>query len=375
MRVALISFTRVGEKICEKLKKALSELGMDCSAYTGRKTGSSNPSMTMITTSMSEWTKQQFDTCDGLVFVGATGIAVRLIAPCLKDKLTDPAVVVVDEAGQFSISLLSGHMGGANCLANQIADILHAIPVVTTASDVRKHTAIDVWAADHNFVITDRKLAKEIAAAHLEGETVGFFSDEPDILPDGSGYEAGQLHRLNIWASCRLHPKTDCFPKQKAGASSEEFQSVEGCKNAKFLHLVPKALVLGIGCRRDIKQAAVEAAIRETMKDFQLDLRAVAAVASIDLKKDEEGLIKAAAELTVPFYTYSSKELEAVEGDFTDSGFVRQITGVGNVCERAALCVCGLGGELFVRKQVHNGVTVAVAKMSHDKMQCFEDGA
>lgn len=121
--------------------------------------------------------RAQFAACDGLIFIGAAGIAVRLIAPYLKDKLTDPAVIVVDEAGQFAISLLSGHVGGANRLTEWIAEILDAVPVVTTASDVQGRTAIDVWAVDHGLVLTDRKLAKEIAAALLDGETVGYFSD------------------------------------------------------------------------------------------------------------------------------------------------------------------------------------------------------
>ena len=203
MKLAVISFTRTGESICEKLSKALSAAGADCPGYSGRKTGNAGSMLQPVSGTLSEWTGQQFAACDGLIFIGAAGIAVRLIAPYLKDKLTDPAVIVVDEAGQFAISLLSGHVGGANRLTEWIAEILDAVPVVTTASDVQERTAIDVWAVDHGLVLTDRNLAKEIAAALLDGETVGYFSDYPISQPEGTGYEADVVHRLNVWVTCR----------------------------------------------------------------------------------------------------------------------------------------------------------------------------
>ena len=126
---------------------------------------------------LSEWTKEAFLRDDALIFVGACGIAVRSIAPYVRDKFQDPAVVCVDEAGQFVIPLLSGHVGGANRLAEMVASGIGAVPVVTTATDVEKKFAVDMFAKDHGFVITDRKLAKEISADILAGEPVGVFSD------------------------------------------------------------------------------------------------------------------------------------------------------------------------------------------------------
>ena len=344
MKLAVISFTRTGESICEKLSKALSAAGADCPGYSGRKTGNAGSMLQPVSGTLSEWTGQQFAACDGLIFIGAAGIAVRLIAPYLKDKLTDPAVIVVDEAGQFAISLLSGHVGGANRLTEWIAKILDAVPVVTTASDVRGRTAIDVWAADHGLVLTDRKLAKEIAAALLDGETVGYFSDYPISQPEGTGYEADVVHRLNVWITCRRQEEPGIF-----------------------LRLIPKKLVLGIGCRRGTPGDVIETAVRETLEEHHLDICGVSGAASIDLKKDEAGLLETAAGLGIPFSTYSSEELAAVQGDFSESGFVRQVTGVGNVCERSALCCAGTGGRLIVKKQVHNGVTVAVAEKTGGK--------
>ena len=130
---------------------------------------------------LSEWTKGGFSADDALIFVGACGIAVRSIAPYVRDKFQDPAVVCVDEAGQFVIPLLSGHVGGANRLAEMVASGIGAVPVVTTATDVEKKFAVDVFAKDHGFVITDRKLAKEISADILAGEPVGVFSQISDF--------------------------------------------------------------------------------------------------------------------------------------------------------------------------------------------------
>lgn len=339
MKLAVISFTRRGENVCEKLMDAMNVAGVECRGYTGRKTGNTNLALQTVSGSLSEWTGQQFAACDGLIFIGAAGIAVRLIAPYLKDKLTDPAVIVVDEAGQFAISLLSGHVGGANRLTEWTAEILNAVPVVTTSSDVRGRTAIDVWAAEHGLVLTDRILAKEIAAAILEGETIGYFSDYPIPQPEGTGYEADVVHRLNVWVTCRR-------------------QEAPGI----FLRLIPKMLVLGIGCRRGTPGDAIKAAVNSVMAEHHLDICGVSEIASIDLKKDEAGLLETAAGLGIPFSTYSSEELAAVQGDFSESGFVRQVTGVGNVCERSALCCAGTGGRLIVKKQVHSGVTVAVAE-------------
>lgn len=339
MKLAVISFTRRGENVCEKLMDAMNVAGVECRGYTGRKTGNTNLALQTVSGSLSEWIGQQFAACDGLIFIGAAGIAVRLIAPYLKDKLTDPAVIVVDEAGQFAISLLSGHVGGANRLTEWTAEILNAVPVVTTASDVRGRTAIDVWAVEHGLLLTDQILAKEIAAAILEGETIGYFSDYPIPQPEGTGYEADVVHRLNVWVTCRM-------------------QEAPGI----FLRLIPKKLILGIGCRRGTPGNVIETAVRETLEEHHLDIRGVSEAASIDLKKDEAGLLETAAGLGIPFSTYSSEELAAVQGDFSESGFVRQVIGVGNVCERSALCCAGTGGRLIVKKQVHNGVTVAVAE-------------
>lgn len=353
MKLAVISFTRGGSRICGRLVKRAQELGWECGGYVQERflnTVQEVPGICPVREPVAYWTKKRFDQVDGLVYIGAAGIAVRAIAPCLRDKMTDPAVIVIDEAGRYVISLLSGHVGGANELAVKLADILGAEPVVTTASDVRQMEAIDVWAAKRDLAIGDRAAAKHVAACLLDGEPVGFYSDYPVEGGMPPGFVQGELCRTHVWVTARTQPP--------AGHMVTMFLT----EDAQILRLIPRCLVVGLGCRKGVGEEAVVAAIKRVFDEEHLDLRAVAAMASIDIKKEEAGLCAAAAGLKVPFYTYPAEELAAVEGNFTASEFVKQITGTDNVCERSALAACKQTGRLLVKKQAMDGVTVAVAQ-------------
>ncbi len=298
---------------------------------------------------LSEWTKEAFSRDDALIFVGACGIAVRAIAPYVRDKFHDPAVVCVDEAGQFVIPLLSGHVGGANRLAEMVASGIGAVPVVTTATDVEKKFAVDVFAKDHGLVITDRKLAKEISADILAGEPVGFFSDfgfsEWERIPAGLFKE--RICKRNIWITVS--------GKEKRGIPVD-----------RVLRLIPRCAALGIGCKRGTPVEKIRAAAENAMERNGIDLRSVFAVASIDIKKQEQGIIDFAKELQVPFLTFSSEGLNGQPGEFSESEFVRKTTGTGNVCERSAVAACRLGVKasdcrILFGKEAGDGVTVAAA--------------
>ena len=282
---------------------------------------------------LSEWTKEAFLRDDALIFVGACGIAVRSIAPYVRDKFQDPAVVCVDEAGQFAIPLLSGHVGGANRLAEM----------------VEKKFAVDVFAKDHGFVITDRKLAKEISADILAGEPVGAFSDFGfsawKKIPEGLFED--RICKRNLWVTVS--------GKEKKGIPSD-----------RVLRLIPRCVALGIGCKRGTPVEKIRTAVESAMERNGIDLRSVFAAASIDIKKQEQGLIEFAKELQVPFLTFSSEELNGQPGDFPESEFVRKTTGTGNVCERSAVAACRLGVRasecrILIHKEAKDGVTVAAA--------------
>ena len=259
--------------------------------------------------------EEMFRSAGALVFVCACGIAVRTIAPFVKDKTSDPAVVVLDDTGRNVISLLSGHLGGANKLARSIAEITRGNPVVTTATDVHNLTAVDEWAKDNNCAIENIKAAKEVSSEILQGHRVG----------------------VAITEETRPAP----FPVT--------------------LWLRPRTLVLGTGCKKDTDSAYMIKAMKDFMAKNGLSPLSIKAVASIDLKKDETAIKDMAEFLKIPFYTYTAGELSEAEGEFSHSDKVRQVTGVDNVCERAAV-LCS-GGELEVKKTLYKGVTFALAKI------------
>lgn len=301
---------------------------------------------------LNDWTREMFAAMDALIFIGATGIAVRAIAPLVQDKFYDPAVLVMDELGQFCIPLLSGHVGGANELAETISRLIGSQAVITTATDVNHQFAVDVFARKNGLKIADRELAKEISAELLTGRKVGFFTD---FLWNGTlpkGLCEGQFRDRNI----QITINTDSLKDRSETCSGEK----------DILRLVPPVIILGIGCRKGTPAGQIQAAIHQLLKEQNLHPLSIAAVATIDLKKEEPGLLAAAKALQIPVICYSSEELAAVPGDFAESAFVKQITGVGNVCERAALKAAReRGGYLVCHKTVYDGVTVAAARIPH----------
>lgn len=279
------------------------------------------------------WTGERFADSDALVFIGATGIAVRAIAPHVRDKFSDPAVVSVDEAGRFAVPMLSGHVGGANDLAREVAAAIGARAVVSTATDVNGLFAVDEWARKQGLALVERQIAKEVSACLLDGGTVGFASDiaVEGALPSGVGEGP---HELGI----------------KVGLDTAD------CPFAHTLHLVPRAVTVGVGCKRGTDAAALEAFVRGALANAHVSPAAVACVASIDVKRDEEAVLALARALGCEPVFYSAEQLAAVEGIFASSDFVRAAVGVDNVCERAAVAggACLIGG-----KEAHEGMTVA----------------
>ncbi len=275
-----------------------------------------------------------FHWADVLIFIGACGIAVREIAPHLQDKRTDPAVICLDELGQYVIPLLSGHIGGANALAKQIARALHAVPVITTATDIQHKFSVDAWATENGFILDDISLAKAVSAAILEKD-IPLACDFPIVSLYPKGVTPGNAGEIGIYIGYkRQTPFT------------------------KTLRLLPRVLHLGIGCRKGTDVDIIRLAVETVLRENHLDERAVKCVASIDLKQGEPGLCAVCKEKAWKTHFYRAEELQAVPGNFTPSPFVESITGVDNVCERAAL----LGADtLLVRKTVFNGVTIAIA--------------
>ncbi len=356
MRTAVISFTRNGNACNRRIIEGLKLAGYTAEGFYGGRYKENNSSAKEIlrpaVQKISEWTKNAFGKYDALIFVGAAAIAVRSIAPCLKDKLTDPAVLVVDEKGQYVIPILSGHVGGANALASQLAAYLQAIPVITTATDIQGLFAVDVFAVKNHLVITDRRKAKEISASILEYEPKQVYIDA--MLK----HEAVLPKYLSITDEAE---KADIII---------DYHRLSG--NMQGLQLIPeRAVWIGIGCRKGTETDKIEAAIRHFLTEHAIDERSVAGIASIDVKAQEQGIIEASRGHNWPFITFSAKKLCALEGNFTASEFVKSRVGVDNVCERSALCAAGEKEEngiaghgeaiLLIKKEIMPGITLAAA--------------
>lgn len=322
--------------------------------------------------SVGAWAGEAFaQGCDGIVFVGACGIAVRAMAPYVASKMHDPAVVCVDEAGKWAISLLSGHVGGANDLACRIARIVGATPVVTTATDVRGVFAIDEWATRRGLVIANPQLIKHVSGALLEGGHVevrvgrqvsltgelpaGFAREECAGGTDSAGgtNDAGDIRKPcpagaapdSADAACALHAHVHIGPELP-------------CENdPDTLHLITRNAVVGVGCRRGCEPATLQDSVEAALAGLGLAPEAVATLATIDLKAAEPAVVELAAKHGWRLRTFSAQTLATQGGDFASSEFVRTHVGVDNVCERALACC---GAVRVLNKQAHQGTTVAV---------------
>lgn len=325
-----VSFTKVGAQTAEKAAALLPDF------LTERYARTVDPSL--VGTQLSRFAQQAMVDCDLIVFVGAAGIAVRAVAPYLMGKAFDPAVLVIDEAGRFVIPILSGHLGGANALAERLAGGLGAQAVITTATDGRAAFAVDTWAAAHDCAVVDPEHIKHVSGALLRGEPVGLRSAFP--------------------VEGRLPAQVTLDGAPDSGFVISFDQSAAPFSHT--LHLVPRIVFLGIGCRKGTDEKTIEAAVQAAMDGAGVPWDAVRGVASIDIKQNEPGLLHFCETHGLPLTVYSAETLQNVPGDFTPSDFVNRTVGVDNVCERAAVCAAS-GGALLCRKTVRDGVTVALA--------------
>ena len=251
-----------------------------------------------------------------IIFIMAAGIVVRSISALLKNKRTDPAVVVLDENGKFVISLLSGHIGGANALATDIADYLGASAVITTASDVQGKVSLDLWAAEKDLFVENAGKLKEVSAKIVNGRMVRVLSEltfKPETVPaDFTIVDAAE--KADVIISCRLF-------------------------DSDALFLRPRNLIAGIGCNRGTRKEEIASVVAEVMRHEKLSPYSIKSVASIDLKKDEEGLLDYAMDKQLDIAFFSADNLNHVssKNKLTRSEAVMRATGAVAVAEPAAL--------------------------------------
>lgn len=294
--VAVLAFSVQGIQTGEKIAVAMEAMGTVIEKYVPARLASGG--WKGFSTLKAEMEKLILHV-DDLIFVGAVGIAVRAVAPYVKNKLKDPAVLAVDECGQFVIPLLSGHVGGANELARLLSGALSATAVITTATDVHDVFSVDTFARQQHLSIVEKDEIKHLSGALLEGKPIGALTPECGFLISGKPVGQPFTHTL---------------------------------------HLVPQDLVLGIGCRSGVQGEVMYRFISEVFDAHDWSLYRIRAVASIDVKREEQGLLELSDRLGVPFLTYSAAQLMVQRGNFHTSDFVQQTVEVDNVCERSALC-------------------------------------
>lgn len=325
---------------------------------------------------------EYFEQVDAIVFVTASGIAVRSVAEHLTHKSKDPAIVCMDECSKHVISLVSGHAGGANALTQMLADVMWATPVITTATDVEGQFSIDDYAREHNLVVTDWAKAKAISAEVLATGAKPVWVDEAEVSQEeeknaceickeqkSTGIDVGKIENDGCENEIGVQ-------KLQIGSHQVVITPQDVSVDAQTLQLIPRCIVAGVGCKKGIPVDKIEHAVQDAFAKAGLRMEALCAVVSIDLKKEEAGLLEFCETRNVPFETYAAEELQAVPGTYSASEFVSGVTGVDNVCERSAVKYASehgmnqgeqlLGrqakhGELLLRKQAYGGVTVALA--------------
>lgn len=346
MKISVISFTKNGIDTAKRVGALLCLSDKEVCFFT--KYSSNDEDYTpYVSESIADWTIKQFGSVDALIFIGAAGIAVRSIAPCIKDKLTDIPVIVIDELGKFVIPILSGHVGGANELAGSIAAELNAQAVITTATDINNKLSIDVFAKKNNLFIMNKDGIKDVSSKVLAGEKITISVDKKHVkdlsnIPDDI--------ELADYPSTK---KTDVIITDNIDLN-----------NAKLV-LRPRQYVLGIGVKKGKTLEEVLSVLSECLIDAKIDFYDLSEIASIDIKKDEEALIGLSRHLKIPFSTFTANELNNIKGDFKSSDYVKEITGTDNVCERSAMAAAleyGDGAKLIYKKYAKDGVTIAFAK-------------
>lgn len=329
MKIAVITVTENGTKIADTIRQKISS-EFEVKIFCFKKYPVSGGE---CFDNIGELTKKIWENFGALVFISACGIAVRAIAPFVRSKLSDPAVIAVDDSGRFAVSLLSGHLGGGNRLAEIIGEITGAVPVITTATDNSGRFSPDMFAKANGLAIEDMEAAKLIAAASLRGELIGLYSDFLcDNIPEGL---IGNNDKYGI---CISH---DVMKKP--------FDVT--------LNLIPKNLIIGAGCRKNADPHELEKLILETLAEACLSPLGIRFIATADIKKDEPAMTSFAEKYGAELRCFTTEELSAVEGDFSSSEFVKNAVGVDNVCERSA---AACGGKIIIPKVKGNGVTCAV---------------
>jgi len=343
-RVAIWAITPGGVDLSACLAKGFDRSDLFVSEKAGH--GRELPPGSRRFNSLSKALEEGFHAYSAHIFLFSTGIAVRMIAPLLKSKLSDPAVVVVDDRGNHAISLVSGHLGGANELALEVGKLVGARPVITTATDVNQLPSIDLVAKANRLKIENPDMIKAVNMAFLQGRAVEV--QDPFSLVSPS-------------LPARFIIPTPGGPTGTGPAvvCSDRVVTVP----RETIVLRPGTLAVGIGCNRGTSMEEIQGFLISVFRDKALSLDSIALLASTDVKADETGLLALGSALNLDIRFYDKPSLNSVTTIQNPSRVVEKHLGVKSVCEAAAILAAN-NGKLIVPKQKLGNVTLAVARKS-----------
>ncbi|MFW6251991.1 MAG: cobalt-precorrin 5A hydrolase [Halanaerobium sp.] len=343
-KAAVIVLTPAAKKLALKLKTESKKLDL----YLPKKLKETDEDYFTFN-SLGSLVSSIFEEYEALIFIMALGIVVRVIAPLLKSKRTDPAVLTIDDTAQNVISTLSGHLGGANQLTLEIAEILDANPVITTATDCSNQPAFDLLAQRLNCEIKPFARLKKANGALLFKQELHIFSDYQLNLKED--------HKLRIYPLSELNQDL----------KSEAFEVI--ISNQKFklkknqLQLIPQNLIIGIGCRKGKTAAELDKALNKLLSEYKLNRESIKKLATIDLKKNEAGILKLAAKNNWPLEIIERQQIREIEKELKieKSDFVKKTIGVAAAAAPAAVLAAD-SGSLIIDKQKYAGITLAVVE-------------
>jgi cobalt-precorrin 5A hydrolase len=349
MRIAIIAITRNGARLGARLRDGLAGAEL----FVMRKyAGQAGKGATPFDQELRFLVRDLWPDFAGFVFIMATGIVVRLVAPHLQRKERDPAVVVMDDAAKFAISLLSGHLGGANELACRCAFLTGAREVITTATDANSLPSFDMLAKEEGWIIDDISRVKTLNALLLDGGQIAVV--DPTCRVRAFFHGKGNLAFYDTFM--------EAFKSDAKGYLFVTNRHLPPQSHSSgLLVLRPRNLVLGIGCNSGTSAEEIEEAVSRNLKRIFLSLKSIRCIASASAKRQEGGLLAFAAKWDIPAQFYESSELNGVAAPSPPSRHAMEAIGATGVAEPAALLASG-GGSLILKKVKCGNVTLAIAE-------------
>lgn len=354
--IAIVAVTSRGVETAVKIKDALGNLELTCMVFAPKKYDQKG--VVSLDKKLGEFIKEIYSNVDAIVAVMATGIIIRVVAPCLESKLVDPAVLGVDASGRFVITLLSGHYGGANELTRLIADGIGATPVITTASDVMGKQSVDELARILHLAIENPESLPAVNSAAVNGAKLAL------VLTGDIKIPANKILGYEVKKADNGEQAVEIVNNFDAGVIITKETLLKDKLMKPVTILKPKNIIVGIGSRKNVSENEIVEAVNSALARVNVPLEQVNGLATVSIKKDTQSMISAAKRLGLHLEFLSVESLRSFKHhDLSpDSKLVEQKIGVGGVCERAALIEAGKKAKLILKKTKVNNVTVAIAE-------------